>query len=124
VDRLDHGPAPAAGHVDVEEDDVGLGRADALDGAVDVAGVADDGDVRAELGPHASPEQPVVVDEEDADRVAHEGTSGVRVTAAGTARRWLTSASSGGRWTTMVGGTHSSTSVPCPGAVAIVARPP
>ncbi len=58
--------------MDVQQHDIGLGAPDALDGRLDVDGLADDlhrhVGAAGQLGPHAGQEQAVVVDEEHPDR--------------------------------------------------------
>src|SRR5439155_5814631 len=99
TDRVDHRPASAVRHVDVDKDDVGLALPDELDRGVHLVGVTDDVDRLTQLGPDTRPEQVMVVDQEHADlALAH-----VRAT-----RR----------------GIVSSTSVPSPGALRMTARPP
>ena len=70
-DLRDHGVAAAVGQVDVEQDDVGIEIADERDCLRDGAGLADDLDGVAELGPDARAEEMVVVDEDDAP-AAHD----------------------------------------------------
>ena len=65
-DRPDHGLPTAARHVDVDEHDVGLALEDHVDGRVDLGRLADHLRAVAELGPHPTAEQVVVVDQEDA----------------------------------------------------------
>jgi hypothetical protein len=67
-DARQHGVAAAAGEVDVEQDDVGDALVDELDGRLDLVGLADDLDGVAELGPHAGPEDGMVLDQEDPGR--------------------------------------------------------
>ena len=57
--------AAAAREVDVEQDDIGEALVDELDGGVHLVRLADDLDGVAELGPHAGPEDRMVLDEED-----------------------------------------------------------
>src|SRR5690606_9812747 len=59
-------PAPAAGQVHVEQDDVGAVGADRGHRLVDVPGLGDDVHRRTDLGAHAGAEHRVVVDEDDA----------------------------------------------------------
>jgi hypothetical protein len=93
---LDHLDAAATGHVDVEEDDVGLALGDLADGVLDGLGLAEDLDQVTELGLHPGAEDPVVVDDDDGRRLlAHLSASIV-----------------------------SSTSVPLPGALRTSALPP
>ena len=67
-DAVEDGLAAAAGQVDIEEDDVGEALADQLDGGIHLVRLADDLDGVAELGPHAGPEDGMVLDEEDPGR--------------------------------------------------------
>ena len=62
----DHARATAAGHVHVDQHDVGRAVADHLDRGVDVGRAADHVDLAAELGAHAGEEQLMIVDEEHA----------------------------------------------------------
>ena len=64
ADGLDHRLAPAVGHVDVDEHDVGDPLGDELDGGSHLVGVPDHLDGIAELGAHAREEEVVVVDQE------------------------------------------------------------
>jgi DNA-binding NarL/FixJ family response regulator len=96
ADPPDHGDAAAAGHVDVEEDDVGAGRRDHADGLLDRAGLADDIDQSLDLGANPAPEQRVVVDDDDRRAIAHRAPLAIA----------------------------STTSVPDPGTETIVAVPP
>ena len=59
------GLTAAAGEMDVEQDDVGEALVDELDGGLHLVRLADDLDGVAELGPHAGPEDGMVLDEED-----------------------------------------------------------
>src|SRR3954463_15662783 len=95
-DRFDPRPSPAVGHVDVDQHDLWLALADELDGGADLVGVSDDVHAVAELGTDAGAEQEVVVDDEDARPLAH--------------------------WPVLV--MFSSTSVPWPGLLRTMARPP
>ena len=52
--------------VHVEQDDVGKALADELDGGGGLVGLAHHLDRVAQLGPHAGPEDRMVLDEEDA----------------------------------------------------------
>ena len=67
-DAVEDGLAAAAGEVDVEQDDVGEALVDQLDGRVHLVRLADDLDGVAELGPHAGPEDRMVLDQEDPGR--------------------------------------------------------
>ena len=84
----------------IEQDDVGCGRGDARHRAGNVFGLTHDFDAVAELGSHTGTEQPVVVDDHDAN--LHE-THHARAIADDISSR---------------------TSVPTPGAVRTVACPP
>src|SRR5690606_19855649 len=110
---LDDRLAAAPGHVHVEQHDVGARGPDALDGRLHVDRVADylAAYVLApgQLDPHARPEQPVVVDEEDPD-----GPGG----GPGPAARRRHDASARPR------ATRRLTSVPSPGALCTSAAPP
>src|SRR5690606_29523358 len=86
--------AAAARHVHVEEHDVRLELLDRPHRGVHVPGLADDLDLRPELGTHAGPEQPVAVHDQ------HPGRHG--------SSRFIVNV----------------TSVPSPGAVRIRAAPP
>ena len=55
-----------AGHVHIDQHDVGIAFADHLDGRVDVGGGTDHVDVVVQLGAHPREEQLMVVDEEHA----------------------------------------------------------
>ena len=106
-DAVEHGVTAAAGEVDVEQDDVGDALVDELDGGVHLVRLADDLDGVAELGPHAGPEDRMVLDEEDPGAafgragLGHLGGEGVGET-----------------------GILSSTSVPSPGADRMTTVPP
>ena len=63
--RMTRAPPPA-GHVHVDEDDVGVALADHLDRGVDLRRAPDDDELVAQLGAHAGEEELMVVDEEDA----------------------------------------------------------
>ena len=99
-DGRDHGLAVAVRQVHVEEDDVGVELADQRDRIGDRRRLADHVDAGIELAPDARAEEAVVLHEHEAAPWLHErscgGSSGIR----------------------------SSTSVPSPGAVRIVAVPP
>ena len=62
---MQDGVTTAAREVDVEQDDIGEALVDELDGGVHLVRLADDLDGVAELGPHAGPEDRMVLDEED-----------------------------------------------------------
>ena len=89
-----------AGHVDVEQHDVGQPLGDQLDGGRDLVGLPDDLDGVAELAADPGAEEMVVVDEED---------------------RWLVG---GAHCRPGLRGTLSSTSVPSPGTERMTAVPP
>ncbi len=72
-DAVEDGLTAAAGEMDIEEDDVGEALADQLDGRCHLVRLADDLDGVPELGPHAGPEDRMVLDEEDPRSVAHRG---------------------------------------------------
>src|SRR3954470_11891930 len=101
-DLPDDPGAAALRHVHVDQNDVGTGTADSLDRGCDVGRVAGDLELPPELRLHARQEQPVVVDQEHADRL------GWRLIAA--------------HWSCL--GSRSATSVPSPGSVVTVAVPP
>src|SRR5688500_4013240 len=93
-DRVDDRVAAPVGEVDVEEDDVGVELLDQRHRLGHAPGRTDDFDCVAELRAHSGEEERVVVDEDDPR--LHDALLGRR----------------------------SSTSVPSPGVLAIVARPP
>src|SRR5262249_52286652 len=93
-DLVDHLDAAAPGHVDVEEDNLGLELDDRADRVLDRLRLAEHVHQVAQLGLDARPEDAVVVDDHDR----------------GDAHRFLL--------------TVSSTSVPSPGSLRISARPP
>jgi hypothetical protein len=57
--------------VHVQQDHVGPGAADAVDGRVDLAGLADDLELGPQLGPQPREEEMVVVDQE---HLGHRGS--------------------------------------------------
>jgi hypothetical protein len=67
ADRLQDRLAAPAGQVHVEQDHVRAGPADAVDGRVHLAGLADDLELGPQLGPEPRQEEVVVVDEKDPD---------------------------------------------------------
>ena len=107
-DGLDHGLAPAVGHVDVDEHDVGDALGDELDGRSHLVGVPHHLDGVAELGSHTREEKVVVVDQEHAHL-----RPGPRLAGPVPHSR-----------PAPVLGMTSSTSVPWPGALRMTAVPP
>ena len=100
---------PAApGEMHVEQDHIGQALVDQLDGGRRLVGLAHHLDRVAQLGPHAGPEDGVVLDQEDAGPPAPGGP-------AGSAARHLTRSRRG---------MESSTSAPSPGAERMTAVPP
>ena len=108
----EHGLATAAGEVDVEQDDIGEALVDELDGGVHLVRLADDLDGVAELGPHAGPEDRMVLDQEDPRAAALD--SG----------RSSCGARRGGLRVGAGMAILSSTSVPSPGADRMTTVPP
>jgi hypothetical protein len=75
ADLPDHGEPAAVGHVHVEQDHVGAGLADQLNGLADGPSFADHVDELRELRPHSRAEQRVVVDDHDSRPLAHRRSS-------------------------------------------------
>jgi hypothetical protein len=112
---LDHQAPAAAEQVHVEQDDVGDGGPDLVDRGVHVAGLPDDVELAAQLGPQAGHEEMVVVDQEQADR----RWPGVHWPLLAPAPGWSMAPAA---WLSK--GTWTWTSVPWPGRLATTARPP
>ena len=106
---FDHRLAATVGEVDIQEHHVGLALADQLDGGSHLVGLPDDPHGVTEFGPHPRPEQVVIVDQEDPRPALDAGFDGlVRIAHVRSLGR----------------DTLISTSVPSPGDVRTVARPP
>ncbi len=86
-DLADHLDPAAAGHLHVEQHDVGLALDDAAHGVLDGGGVAEHLDEPVELGPHARAEQVVVVDDHDAGHAHRSITSSTSVPSPG--EEWI-----------------------------------
>ena len=99
LDRLDHGLAPAAGQMHVEQHHIGNDRGDQVDRGLHVVRLAHHVNLLAQLGADPGAEQPVVVDQHHPRRAHVRPTGAVRDIC-------------------------SVTLVPSPGALVTVAVPP
>ena len=75
-DAAQHGVPAAAREVDVEQHHVGEALADELDGGRGLVRLTHHLDRVAQLGPHAGPEDGVVLDQEDAGTPAGHAGAG------------------------------------------------